>query len=55
MDLLKQTMIWIKGEVWQGKIMLFLGILFLIAFVIIIRSQHDLLRGMLIPLGLLLT
>lgn len=46
--------LWEKGELLQGKIMVGVGVLLLIAFIGIIRSQNELLRGMLIPLGLTL-
>ena len=54
MDLIQHTTNWVKGEVFQGKIMLGIGIVFLIAFLMIIKNQHELLQGMLIPLALML-
>ena len=43
---------WVKGEAFQGKIMLFIGMLLLIAFAMILRSNDTLMRGMMIPLAL---
>ncbi len=54
MDFIQQLQLWEKGELLQGKIMIDLGILFLIGFIAIFRSQNELLRGSLIPLALLL-
>ena len=53
MDLINFTTNWVKGEVLQGKIMLAIGIFILIAAIAILKSEHELLRGMLIPLGLI--
>lgn len=52
MELLELTTNWVKGEVLQGKIMLTIGILLLIGGIYILRSDHEILRGTLIPLGL---
>lgn len=46
---------WVSSELLQGKIMIGIGILLAIAFIAIFRSENELLRGSLIPLGLLLT
>ena len=54
MDFIQQIQLWAKGELLQGKIMIGLGVVFLIGFIAIIRSQTILLRGTIIPLGLLL-
>lgn len=54
MDFIQQLQLWEKGELLQGKIMIGIGVLVLIAFISIFRSQNELLRGALIPLGLLL-
>lgn len=54
MELLDHTTEWVKGEVFQGKIMLSVGILLLIGGVAILKSDHEILRGTLIPLGLIL-
>lgn len=54
MDFTQQLELWEKGELLQGKIMIGIGVLFLIAFVWILRSQNELLRGVLIPMGILL-
>lgn len=44
---------WLKAELLQGKIMIGIGVLVLVAFIGIFRSQNELLRGALIPLGIL--
>lgn len=54
MNLLDYTDTWVKGEVFQGKIMIIVGLLVLIAGITILRSDHSILRGMLIPMGLML-
>lgn len=53
MNLIDHTTTWVNGEVLQGKIMLGLGILVLGAAIAIFKSEHELLKGSLIPLGLL--
>lgn len=55
MNLTHILQIWLKGELLQGKVMITVGILLLFAVIGIFRSQHELLRGSLIPLILLLT
>ena len=54
MEFIEYTNTWAKNEVLQGKIMIGIGVLALIAFIAILRSESELLRGTLIPLGLLL-
>jgi len=54
MELLKYTSEWVKGEIFQGKIMLVIGILLLIGSIAILKSNHEILKGTLIPLGLIL-
>lgn len=54
MDFIEYTNTWAKSEVIQGRIMIGIGILLLIALYSIFRSQNDLLKGALIPLSLLL-
>ena len=54
MDLIKYTQEWVRGEVLQGKIMVAMGLLFLIAVIFILKGDHQILRGTLIPLGLVL-
>lgn len=44
---------WLKGELLQAKIMIAIGLVFLGIVVAILKSSHELLRGALIPLGLL--
>lgn len=53
MDFIEYINTWVKSEVLQGKIMIGFGVLFLIVFISIIKSQNEFLRGALIPLGLL--
>ncbi len=52
MEFIDYTTNWVKGEVFQGKVMLFIGALVLIAGVAILRGDNSFLRGMLIPMGL---
>jgi len=54
MDLLEHTKIWVNGEVFQGKIMMGMGIALLIGWFAIFKSEHTLLKGSLIPLALVL-
>lgn len=54
MELIKYTSEWVKGEVFQGKIMLVLGCLLLVAGISIFRSNNELMKGMLIPIGLII-
>lgn len=54
MNFIEYTNTWVKSEVTQGRIMVGIGIFLLFAFYCIFRSQNELLRGSLIPLGLLL-
>ena len=55
MDVIKDLHTWIVGETIQGSIMLVVGVLLSIAALLIIRSENSLLRGMLIPVALLVT
>jgi len=54
MDLLEHTAQWAKGDMLQGRIMLGIGLLLLVAAVAIFKSNHLFFKGTLIPLGLLL-
>ena len=54
MDFIEYTNTWVQREVTQGRIMIGVGILILFFFYSIFRSQNELLKGALIPLGLLL-
>jgi len=54
MDFIEYTNTWAKSEVTQGRIMIGIGILLLFVFYSIFRSQNELLKGSLFPLGLLL-
>jgi hypothetical protein len=53
MELIKYTTEWVNGEVYQGKIMIFLGVFIGVLAFLILRSNHEVLRGMLIPMGLI--
>ena len=53
MDFIEYTNTWAKSEVTQGRIMIGIGILLLLTLYAIFRSQNELLKGALIPLGLL--
>ena len=54
MDFIEYANNWAKSEVTQARIMISIGILLLVSFIGIIKNQNELLRGTLIPLGLLL-
>ncbi|MBO9490368.1 hypothetical protein J7384_08345 [Endozoicomonas sp. G2_1] len=47
--------IWLKGELLQGKVMIIVGVLLLLAAIAIFRNQNELLRGTLLPIGFLIT
>jgi hypothetical protein len=53
MDFIEYANSWSKSEVTQGRIMIATGILVLLAFVSILKSNNEFLRGALIPLSLL--
>ncbi len=53
MNFIEYTNTWAKNEVLQGRIMIGIGILVIIAFFGIIRSENELLRGAIIPFGIL--
>jgi len=53
MNFIDYTNSWVKAKLTQGKIMIGIGFLLLIALYFIFRSQNELLRGAVIPLGLL--
>jgi len=54
MDFITYTNSWVKSEVTQGRIMIGVGVLLLFALYGIFRSENELLKGTVIPLGLLL-
>lgn len=54
LDFIEYINNWVKSEVIQGRIMIGIGILLLFAFFGILQSQNELLKGTLIPLGLLI-
>lgn len=45
--------IWLKGELLQGKAMIIIGLVLLLAVIAIFRSHNELLQGAILPLGLL--
>jgi len=45
---------WLSGEIYQGRAMIALGLVVAAALLLVFRSQAPLLRGMIIPLCLLL-
>jgi len=53
MELIQYTSEWVKGEINQGKILIIIGVISLIVSVFIFKGTNEILRGMLIPLGLL--
>ena len=54
MDFIEYANSWAKTEVTQSKIMIGIGVLLLVVFIAIIKSQNELLRGALLPMSLLL-
>ena len=54
MDFIEYANNWSKSEVTQAKIMIGIGVLLTVAFIGIIRSENEFLRGALTPIGLLL-
>ena len=54
MNLIEHSIVWAKGEILQGRIMFFYGILLLASFVFIWKSNHEVLRGAMIPLGIVI-
>lgn len=53
MEIIKHTAEWVNGEVLQGKLMVGIAVLLLAAWIAIFRGQHEMLKGALIPLGLM--
>ncbi len=54
MNLLDYTTTWVKGEILQGKILLIIGLIFLITAIVIFKSDNALLKGTLIPMAFML-
>ncbi len=54
MDFVEYANNWAKSEVTQGRIMIGIGILLVFVLIGIFRSQNELLRGAMIPGGLLI-
>ncbi|QCW98691.1 hypothetical protein FGM00_00590 [Aggregatimonas sangjinii] len=50
MGFLEHTAIWVKGEVLHGKVMTLLGMVLLLCCFFIWRNGNELLKGMLIPI-----
>ena len=44
MELVDHTTAWAKGEIYQGRIMFFFGLLLLVSFAFIWRSNHEILH-----------
>ena len=53
MKLIEHTARWVVGEVFQGKIMVTIGVILLVTFIAILRSESPILKGVLIPLALM--
>lgn len=53
MDFIQHLHAWVGGETAQGRVMVLVGILLSISAFLIVKSGNVLLRGMLIPLALL--
>ena len=54
MDIVEQVNLWAKGDALQGKIMFGLGIVVAICLIGIFKADNSILKGMIIPLSLLL-
>lgn len=54
MDFIEYANNWAKSEVIQGQIMIGIGVLFLAAFIGILRSEVEFLRGSLVPIALII-
>jgi len=54
MNFIEYMNTWVKSEVLQGKLMIGIGVILVVVFIGIIKSQNELLKGLLIPFGLLL-
>jgi hypothetical protein len=54
MDFIEYANNWAKSEVTQARIMIGIGVLLLVAFIGIVKSQNELLKGSIIPMSLLL-
>ncbi len=54
MDFVEYINAWARSEVLQGKVMIGIGMLMAVGYFVILKSDHEFLRGSLIPLGLLL-
>jgi ascorbate-specific PTS system EIIC-type component UlaA len=54
MELIKHTSNWVSGEVFQGKIMLVLGVIICVGALFILRNNNEILKGMLIPMALII-
>ena len=54
MDFSKQLQLWANGDASQGRVMVVVGILLSIAAILILRGDNPILKGMLIPMGLVI-
>lgn len=53
MEFVQELQSWVRGEVYQGRVMICVGVLLIVATTLVIRSENALARGMLVPLILL--
>ena len=53
MNFIEHINSWVKSEVAQGRIMIGIGIWLLVAVYFILKGDHTLLKGIVIPIGLL--
>ncbi|MGB0403940.1 MAG: hypothetical protein ACPGEG_07575 [Salibacteraceae bacterium] len=54
MEFIEQTTKWGLGDALQGKLMIAMGVTSLIFMFLIFKSENGILKGMLIPLGILM-
>jgi hypothetical protein len=54
MDFLQGLNLWAKGDALQGKIMVGIGLLLVLALPFLFKSEYTLVKGMLIPICLLM-
>jgi len=54
-ELLQYTTNWMKGEVLQGKTMIIVGVVLILALVFIAKGENILLKGTQIPLGIIIS
>ncbi|SHL10197.1 hypothetical protein SAMN05444407_102245 [Chryseobacterium contaminans] len=54
MDFIQELNLWTKGDVFQGKVMVGLGLLLVLTIPLLSKKENTLSNGMLIPISLLL-